>query len=152
MARERQEVAENSGAVALGRMEMDVPETQDWVSCRAKCSLPSMFALLSEVIDSDVKAANANKLGDFRVSTPTDFKRVVIREGESPRGVVFELTRTEITVRDTSPSGPAKHPTFFAAATLGVDGKCRLSIDGASMELWQISKRALEPLFFFDHD
>lgn len=58
------------------------------------------------------------------------------------------LTRSgiEVEVEDERPA--RGEPLFTASVRMGDDGKCRLVIGDEEVKLWQVSKRALEPLFF----
>jgi len=37
---------------------------------------------------------------------------------------------------------------FEAKASLGFEGRCRYEVEGQPLELWQVSRKALEDLFF----
>jgi hypothetical protein len=115
----------------------------NWVKARSACSLKSVFLLLAEIVDSDVKAANELPEGRRFSLERQDRKLIVIRESrESPAAIVFELSATEIRVRE------AEKTLFVARPSLERDGKCRLEVDGDPLELWQVSRKALEELFF----
>jgi hypothetical protein len=86
---------------------------------------------------------------EFSVTTPTDSKIVVTKTHHWGSGfgkseaVVFERTDSGIVARN------AKEQHFFTAKpSLAMNGDCMLEVDDHRLELWQVSKKALEPLFF----
>ena len=127
-----------------------VPKSFDWVRARAECSLERLFRLLAETVDSDVRAVSAIKRPDQSVFEviPALHKVIVSRTKDtggipSVETVVFELVSNGIHVRrgkDTS--------VFTATPVLDARGDCRLEVSGESLELWQVSRKALEGLFF----
>lgn len=127
-----------------------IPTSFDWVAARAKCSLGAVFAALAEVIDSDVKNANALPLRSgvsFMIERPVNRKVIVSRQDgpDFVAGVVFELTQQGIAVRVAD----ARQVVLFTAKpSMLADGRCLLEVDGQSLELWQVSQKALESLFF----
>lgn len=132
--------------------DQKVPPTRDWVRERAACSVAHLFAVLTEVVDSDMKAANAlaGGAGPFKVATPTRTKVIVIRErrttaGLESDGVVFELLPGRIAVKDSRSQRP-----LFVVTPAGdpVTGECKFAIGDDHFYAWQISQRALEALFF----
>ena len=127
----------------------DVPKTFDWVRARAECSLQHVFLILREVIDADVKSMQALSKGPaFKLDTPTDTKLVVVKEYQSgeAQSVVLERMSNRIEVR----AGYQQMPMFTAVPSLDASGSCRLHIKGDTepSELWQVSRKALEDLFF----
>jgi hypothetical protein len=130
-----------------------VPKTCDWVTARAECSLEQMFNLLRERIDGDVKTMQARttdkieigKIDDrrFRVSVQWNIGGMVESDA-----VVFEHTYQDVIhVRNLR----TETELFSAKPALNVAGDCQLEIvgsNGPALELWQVSRRALEPLFF----
>lgn len=136
-----------------------VPTTLDWVTERARCSPQRLFVLLAEVIDSDVKAVRDRKPQpnvEFTYARVNDSKVIVAKQEDWGKGivnttanVVFELTQTGIVVRRiTAGSAGSEKQLFEARPALGVAGTCRLEVNGQPLELWQVSRKALEDLFF----
>lgn len=126
----------------------EVPQVFDWVTARSQCSALALFTMLVETVDSDVKAMNA--LGRIRVECNriTQTKVVVARltdDGDATGTVILERTQTGMRARYGAPS---EAPLFDAVPSLQDDGRCRYEIDQAPHELWQVSRRALEGLFF----
>lgn len=133
----------------------EIPKTLDWVKARFDCSLPSVFLALEEAAKSDVASITPRvTAATFSVERVTDQKFMVskawtaggIQQGDA---IVFELLPSRgIQVTRSH----AQRPLFFAKPALQPDGACKLEIDGdtnaAPLELWQVSRRALEDLFF----
>ena len=129
----------------------------DWVSTRSKCSLEQSFVLLSEIVDSDVKAANALKRRDveFKINSEPTKKLVVIRDQDLGGmhgfiNVVFELRADKITVFIRKGGEFLPVPMFSFVPSLNEEGECLYRIEGeeAQLKLWQVSRKALEDLFF----
>jgi hypothetical protein len=127
-----------------------VPKTLDWVKARTECSIERLFLLLIEVLRADVQSIQARSQGStkYTLDVPTDSSAAVIKEEDmggirDRDGVVFRRTTSGIVART------AKNEVLFTAKpSLAINGDCRLEIDGQPLELWQVSRRALEPLFF----
>ncbi len=127
-----------------------VPKTLDWVKARAECSLEHLFSLLIEVLDSDVKSMRAHAPDGTQLSlnvltaSKVSISKVQPDRGFSKAGkVVFDRTSLGINV------GSDRNDLMFTAKpSLDATGSCRLEIDGQPMELWQVSRKALEDLFF----
>jgi hypothetical protein len=123
----------------------------NWVTARQSCSLAQVFKTLEEVLDSDVKAAQGlGILGvEFKIITDATNKIVVGRSQNcgglvTGNAVVFELTPTEIRVKDSR----TEQHLFSARPNLNIAGECLLEIDGQPYQFWQVSRKALEDLFF----
>jgi hypothetical protein len=63
--------------------------------------------------------------------------------GDGHPTVRFTLTDDEIEVL-----GHGVNVKFTARLTLNDDGECRFLIGSTELDLWQVLRRALEPLFF----
>lgn len=127
----------------------------NWVHARSECSLSVVFIVLAEVIDSDVKAATAlNRPGaTFKLRRDASDKLVVTRErilqGATLNStVIFELLADRIRVSRMKERNSEPAPFFTAAPNLNRDGECLLDVDGEPNQLWQVSRKALEDLFF----
>lgn len=132
-------------------MTPDIPTIFNWVKARSECSLQRIFLCLAEVIDSDVKVFNELPSVDASISAnrPTEEKIVVVKTwkyGGTARSVVFDLTDRGIAVK----SGSNGKPLFLAKPFLLQSGECKLEIEGVAepLELWQVSRKGLEELFF----
>src|SRR5687768_5027468 len=128
-------------------MEM-APETSDWVGARARCSTNHTFALLVETVDTDVKAMHGIGNSLFELNRVAVSKIVVSRiatTGATIESVVFERTQTGVTIKKSESSA---QPFLVAKVAVGFDGRCRYEVGGQLLELWQVSQKALEDLFF----
>jgi hypothetical protein len=128
----------------------------NWVKARSECSLVPVFAALREVVDSDVKEVNELNRPRLRFTLNPEAgsasKFVVIRQQDMSGffqafTVVFELKDDAIVVTARDQTGNGK-PLFSAKPSLKPDGQCMLDIDGEPCFLWQVSRKALEALFF----
>ena len=139
-------------------MKLTIPKTCNWVEARAKCSIDQIFIALREVVDSDVKTMQSiasttrAAVDDVSMSLATDTKFIVTGRRD-PGGVfdgnsvVFERAIGRIVVKD----GRSQGTMFDVQPALCIDGECRLELvggNGDALELWQVSRKALENLFF----
>lgn len=131
-----------------------VPKNLDWVTERSNCSISHLYLLLYDVIASDVKAiqARSERRAEFALSRLDDAKFIVTKSSDwgvglrAVAGVVFELTPATIDVRASTQDGPKA--MFSTTPSFDAVGTCRLEVDGQPLELWQVSRKALEDLFF----
>jgi hypothetical protein len=132
-----------------------IPETFDWVDARAKCSTEQMFSLLVERVTSDVESMKARIGSSHRLTFNriADDKVIVANErieggfAFNGRNVMFQRTKGGIVVDTEAQKGPGR-ALFTASVSLGPEGRCRYEVDGQPLELWQVSRKALEELFF----
>ena len=132
---------------------MEVPKILDWVKARAECSVEHLFILLTEVVESDVKGIQERTEASvtFKMTRLTESK-IVVSKAVDISGwvdqvtVTFECTRLGIEVYGANREGP--RPMFTARPSFDAAGPCRLDVDGQTFELWQVSRKALEDLFF----
>jgi hypothetical protein len=130
----------------------EVPKNFDWVQARSKCSLNGVFDILGEVLDSDVKSANAlgRPNARFTFSREAGKEFIVGRQIDvssvqpSTYSVAFELTPDGISVKEVRP----EKNLFSATPNFTLDGECLLAVNGEPMQLWQVSQMALEKVFF----
>jgi hypothetical protein len=131
-----------------------VPKSHNWVKARSECSIEHLFMLLAEVVDTDVKTINERDMRSvrFEFKRLNESKFLVVKSmdyGTGMRGVdsvVFERTRAEIAVYTASYDGPKAF--FTAKPSFDGAGSCRLEVSDQPLELWQVSRKALEDLFF----
>lgn len=135
-------------------MTRETPEFFDWVNALRKCSLEGVFRSLTEVIDSDVKAANASPRAGvaFHFDRHASNKVGVRRERDFAGileidSVIFELGRNVITATARDVLGAATN-LLTANSTFTQAGECFLTVDGDDLRLWQVSRKALQDLFF----
>lgn len=133
---------------------MDIPESLDWVTRRSECSLAAVFQALAEVLDSNVKTRNnlPHPPAVFRVNRPAAEKIVVVRERNfggvvEAETVVFDLLKSGIAVTRKDARGSGSE-LFRASPSLNMSGECTLDVNGEELRLWQVSRVALEDLFF----
>ena len=133
---------------------MPDPSKFDWVRARAQCSLRPVFENLAGTIQKDVESAI--KLSEEERNSKTmlhyarDRNTITVtsepastKDAAQPQGVVrFALSATEITVERQN----AKQ--FSILASLNSNGDCKIVANGQEVELWQVSRMALEGLFF----
>jgi hypothetical protein len=129
------------------------PSYFDWVSARTACSLPAMFLALKDLVDRDVRAMEGKRDVLFELKPGRDDSFLVVKTWNAggiqcAEGVTFQLIPHEgrISVKDSRGGEEA----FTMVPQLETDGSCRFRIKGEeqSLELWQVSRRALEKFFF----
>jgi hypothetical protein len=128
----------------------------NWVAARSECSRDRQFKALGELIRGDVKAVNGlERRGvEFEINLEVKDRIIVTRKRDmvglvESAVIVFELERDRITAKDrTDRSNLAGQLLFHATPGLNEEGECLWTVDGVSLKLWQISKKALEGLFF----
>jgi hypothetical protein len=137
----------------------DAVENVNWVEARHECSAQSAMIRLLHVVEADV--SQMQSFGQLRRpfhglrcdrTTGNGFLVHVVWDlggvFES-EGVAFELDGDLIRVRHRR-EVPTDRILFSVRPTVSADGKCRLehTDTGQLMEFWQVSKAALEPMFF----
>jgi hypothetical protein len=136
---------------------MNDPNYFDWVSARSKCSLESVFQLLRVAVDDDLqKVSSLNRIGvkfDRSKQSP-DTKIIVTRVLEltgfnESSHVIFELKTDRISVTKRIGNSPEAEPLFEAIPGLNEEGECLLRVKETPLKLWQVSRKALEELFFW---
>jgi hypothetical protein len=133
-----------------------VPAAFNWVKACHACSPEQVFIALREVVDSDIR--DFTKIPhrsdeQIAMSSSTETKFVVVKKWNAgdvidSATVVFERN-AKGTISATD--GHSQAVLFAGKPVLMPSGTCRLVIDGedaAGLELWQVSRRALEGLFF----
>lgn len=125
----------------------------NWVEARQQCSLRTMFERLKARVESDVDGRMAQD-DQFRSRFKFEMnvsngRFVVIRsEPQNPdmaeyRTVAFKLSNDDIVVLDKN-----DQELMRAAISLNDEGRCMFVIGTSELESWQMSRRALESLFF----
>lgn len=121
----------------------------DWISERAKCSLPAIFESLKSDVQEDIKKKNEldgdspNAFYEVTVNAERIGVAYIARGTGTVDAVYFVLGKSAIEVRDVR-----NQVVLSAIPTLCDDGICRLKINGKECELWHLRKRALESLLF----
>ncbi len=123
----------------------------DWVKERARCSLASMFGVLAIAVEQDVQSVKGLQRAIQDSKNFFEFKRdrdvftvtcETTKPKELPSIVKFTLSTNEIIVEG------ADEGTFKVIPALNTDGKCKLTVNGKQLEIWQVCQRALSGLFF----
>lgn len=128
----------------------------NWVKARDRCCYREVFEALGQQVERDVAAANELRRSTltFRLTQQgNSFAAVRVRDLggiQEAHSVSFELAAQQIEVSRRSPAGK-QTPLFAARPLLTEEGVCKIEIVGNAappLELWQVSRRALEDLFF----
>ncbi len=127
------------------------PSSFNWVEARRICTPKLQFDLLAEEVKSNVECINKleSRNGAWTFERKPNEKITVARYVENfpDSSIVFRLSKEAIVV--TRPDGHGNHtPLFEAISRLLDDTSCKLEIDHVPVEIWQVSRRALESLFF----
>ena len=133
-----------------------IPATFNWVKACYACAPEQVFIALREVVDSDIRdftkvPHRSDEQIEMSLSTETKF--IVVKKWNAgdvidSATVVFERNANG-TINATE--GRSQAVLFTGRPVLMPYGTCRLVIDGedsAGLELWQVSRRALENFFF----
>ena len=134
-------------------------ERVNWVAERSQCAT-SRLALISlaQIVEQDVKERNqtlqeegkAYRYHVLKNSSPLSQFRVVRGSDNpndtAPSSLIATFEEEEDGIRVQPPRATTFHVTMFWCAT---DHACRYFIDDTeAVQLWEISRRALESLFF----
>jgi len=137
---------ENNGKAGNGASTADWAKF-DWVTERSNCSLPKVFTALREQVEADVKTRNALRPGnspyEFSVKEDNGEFSVLLKAQQLRQSVVFSLDDHAILVRDDK-----SNPMFEVTAAFNDEGECRLKVNGAERDFWQVRRMALEDLMF----
>lgn len=133
---------------------MEIPKTLNWVKARSECTLDQMYARLKEQVAGDVEemkrtprgARSAFALtvsGEHRFTASKQWSDGVFSGGD---GVAFVLTRSTIEIKWAR----SEDLLFSVTPLFCADGACRFRANDseAELEMWQVSQKALEALFF----
>ncbi|MGA6979966.1 MAG: hypothetical protein WCC95_16800 [Candidatus Sulfotelmatobacter sp.] len=121
--------------------------TFDWVTRRSSCSLPAVFKELRAEVEQDVNTRNGLRPNyapyEFSIADQDGSFSVFLKAKELQMTVMFVLGEHGIQVRDDK--GIAM---FDVTLSFNECGECRLKVDGAEREYWQVRRMALEDLMF----
>lgn len=124
----------------------------DWVSARQECTAKRLFEELAHVVqqntDTRTSVSTPYRKFEFRADGPDFF--CVYRQSSNPvsvDGVAFRLETGEISVYGIEATG-ARTPYFRVRPKLVHERDCMYEISGDYFLAWEISKKALEGLFF----
>jgi hypothetical protein len=134
-------------------MKTPKPSDFDWVTARHKCSAAVFFESLLQLAKANVDTVNAAKEKSsgrsdayLQATVPGVFAVARGVPGAGPPKVVrFRLERDDAIA--VEPHGVPMEG-FQGTLTLNNEGECRLKVGAEELDLWQVLRRALEPLFF----
>lgn len=140
--------AENTTSEELHRANQQTdPAEFDWIKHRSDCSLPKVFATLRSQLEQDVSTRNLLRpsTAPYEFSIKEDINEVTVRlqANELEKSVTFSLADHAISVRDER-----GNRMFDVTLTFDDNGKCRLNVNGAERDFWQVRRMALEDLMF----
>ena len=126
---------------------MDIPEKFDWVTARSNCNSEVMFSFFQEIIEGDVESINRIPNNENYVyKCSHNGNKTTVAAGR--RRTVFKLENDCISANSFDTAGN-KEELFKATPHLLGDGSCKFEIiSGQPLELWQVSRIALEGMFF----
>jgi hypothetical protein len=127
----------------------------NWVEARAKCTPEEAFRALSRMVTSDVDAANRIGLRNLRfecIELSSTLLNVVRHQNygshEQPNAnVSFQLTLEGIQITEHDYAGGVTRD-FTTFPALSNEGTAVFRIGSRELHPWQLSREALEPLFF----
>jgi hypothetical protein len=125
-------------------MKKDPPPPHfDWVSSRHACSAELVFQDLCRLARENVETRNRQLAGSVGFSEAGGIFKVwsTLPQGNGPITAEFSLKAKAIQI--VSPRGHLE-----VVAILDDDGVCRCRIDKETLDLWQVLRRALEPVLF----
>jgi len=125
------------------------PPTFDWVTARHNCSAMTMLERLRQQVKTDTRRYNELNRTErfvFDQSEDRDVYRFTVldRQGRARRGVQFDWDGEAIQI---AASGIELRP-MKVTFTVTDDGECKFRIGDDVLDQWQVSRRALESLFF----
>ncbi len=118
----------------------------NWVEARGNCTIATTFQALRERVQSDVHAFNSLEEADRECVFGDEGRgRDAFWVRRTGGGTVrFQANHRRIVV-----AGCAEDDAFSVTLQWDDDANtCRLLVDDESLELWQISRKALSPFFF----
>jgi hypothetical protein len=126
------------------------PSNFDWVTARHQCSLKDVFEEMRIGIRDDIETRNATLPDDdpdyptLKAHESANTVRVYWHDMYSPSAKFVEFKLTSQSLSIVTQDGPQ----FEAFIGLNDDGDCKLKISGKELDLWQVRRKALEPLMF----
>jgi hypothetical protein len=129
----------------------------NWVKARAECSLYQVFKALEIGVREDVetKISLLTQRDETKFSITSSSKHFSVIRVDNlmtmiGRSVDFRCGTDDISVYASTNSGER----LILTATVGLDneGQCKLRMDGALFDQWQIRRMALDELLFGPSD
>ena len=124
----------------------EVPQMFDWVKAREKCTTHELYERLFHRVDVDCKSYE--KINPERINFGKEQDRFWVSRKE--KGIVIVFYRKEECITVTSKDAQENETTLFEVKPhLFDDVGCKFEIkNDKPLEAWQVSRRALEDLFF----
>ncbi len=117
----------------------------DWVDRRNRCDSESISLVLLQRVREDVERANRSRSSGEKLEVAGSSERFEVFAEDKFDGRSVCFCRSEDRINFT----PSKKPKRIVTWTWRLDdADCQLLLDGAKVELWQISQAALYDLFF----
>src|SRR5688572_10231250 len=128
-----------------------VPPGFDWVEARHQCSAREQFMQLRLAAQANI--AKRNEQVKHPKEPREQFGLKDIRSASSTPFVVYDkLTQQSVTCPLQGDTIRFWHRSSqehsFLTLSLNDEGKCRFMLEASELDLWQVLKRALEPLLF----
>ena len=124
----------------------------NWVKRRARCGPLQFFGRLRDRIGRDVDRANKHLGAEtFKIRDETEQNWFIVIRNRGGTGIAFELINDRVEVNHHANSAGPYRRLFKITCEWDADNqRCRHLIDGGDEHhrVWEISKRALEGLFF----
>jgi len=123
---------------------VDAPEHFDWVRERDKCSLNGAFLTLREVVANNVKTINELHPELEIAIENMGAAKFVVRKKYADVAAIFDtdFDKHAVDVR------PGPNVMFSAKPEICPDGECRMRVGDQLLRFWEVSKMALERLWF----
>ena len=136
----------------------------NWIIARVKCNAEACLKAISEIMRVDAERMNdhidrlnqcapfedrrkfVHKFKDSRVKVQEVFPGQVL--AFTPPYVTFECVADALVAKRHDNEGKVASEFMVAIEWDADANECRLKIKGKEVEPWQVSRRALEPLFF----
>jgi hypothetical protein len=126
-------------------------QTFDWVTRRSACSLPAVFKELRSQVEQDVNTRNGLRPSyapyEFSIADHDGGFHVFLKSKDTDKdvqlSVAFILSEHAIQVRDDK-----SLRMFDVTLSFNEIGECKLKVEGADREFWQVRRMALEELMF----
>ena len=124
----------------------------NWVRSFFECSITHVWLALSERLEADIRQYNELSQGNAGLQATKDETRIVISRTrdkppyDSPWASV-ERKGNYLFLRAGTSAHSLDVEEIRLIPTLNSDGECRLRRGNHELELWQVSRMMLEPLF-----
>jgi len=119
----------------------------NWVTARAACTPPKVFAELRRQVEEDLKTRNdlrpKNAPYEFSLDGNIDQFTVLLKAKDLNRSITLKLAEQAIEVLDDQ-----GNPMFHVTLTMNDQGECKLHANEQEREYWQVRRMALEDLMF----